>query len=366
MKAECLTEKLKRALSTVEKITGKNLSLPVLKSILWIFKDKKLKLRATNLNLGIEFNIPAKIEKEGVVAIKGDVLSQLFNFVDKDQNTYLEIINDSLLIKNNKNKFNLKTVPYDDFPTIPIVEGESFYLSADKLLDGLRAVYYSAATSEIKPEIGSVYIYTDEEFLIFVATDSFRLAEKKIKIKQKIKIDGILIPSKNVTEIIRVFENINDEIKITIQKNQISFENQEIYLTSRVVDGIFPDYKQIIPKQPTTKLVVLKQDLLSAVKISNIFSDKKFNQINFLIKINEKIFEINAQNAEVGENNTQIVGAMEGEDINLSFNYKYLLECFQSIQADSISLDFSGNNKPVILKPINDNSFLYLVMPMNR
>jgi DNA polymerase III subunit beta len=366
MKAECLTEKLRRALSIVEKITGKNLSLPVLKSILWIFKEKKLKLRATNLNLGIEFNIPAKVEKEGVVAIKGEVLSQLFSFVDKDQNTYLEIVNDNLLIKNNKNKFILKTVPYDDFPTIPIVKGESFYLQSEKLLEGLRSVYYSAATSEIKPEIGSVYIYSEDDTLFFVSTDSFRLAEKKIKIKQKIKIDGLLIPAKNVAEIIRVFENVNEEIKITIQKNQISFENEEIYLTSRVVDGLFPDYKQIIPKQPSTKIIVLKQDLLSAIKLSNIFSDKKFNQINFLIKTNDKIFELSAQNSDVGENNTQISGVLEGEDVSLSFNYKYLLDCFQSIQVDSISLEFSGNNKPVILKPVGDNSFLYLVMPMNR
>ena len=219
--------------------------------------------------------------------------------------------------------------------------------------------------SEIKPEIGSVYIYPEEDILFFVSTDSFRLAEKKIKLKQRLSFDGILIPYKNIVEIIKIFEGVNEDLKISLQKNQISFSSENIYLTSRVVDGNFPDYKQIIPKNPTTKAVVLKQDFISSLKISNIFSDK-FNQVIISIKPNEKIFEIESKNIDIGENTTLLSGALSGENVSANFNYKYILDCFQSISGDSLSLELNGNNKPMILRGVGDSSFLYLVMPMNR
>jgi len=365
MKLECSIDRIKNALMLVDKITGKNLALPVLGSVLWVATNKTLKLRATNLNLGIEIEIPAKIEKEGVVAIKSETLSSLFSVLSGDSVVSFELINDNLFVKTKTNNILLKSIPSDDFPTIPIIKGEELYLPAKKFLEGIKAVYYSSSNSEIKPEIGSVYIYPDEDLLVFVATDSFRLAEKKVKIKQKLSFGGILIPFKNTTEIIKVLDGIDGDVKITLQKNQISFSTNNIYLTSRVIDGAFPDYKQIIPKNNTTEATVLKQDLISSLKISNIFSDKQ-NQVVFKINPKEKFFEIEAKNTDIGENKTQIPGVFTGEEVSLNFNYKYIIECFPSVSEDSIVLGFGGNNKPMIIKPIGDPSFLYLVMPMNK
>lgn len=365
MKIECSINKIKKALVSVERITGKNLTLPVLSSILWVATGKTLKLRATNLNIGIEIEIPAKIEKEGVVAVRGDILSSLFSFLQGDAFVVFELINNNLLVKTNTSTILLKSIPHDDFPTIPTVEGETFLIPSKKFIDGIKSVYYSASLSEIKPEIGSVYIYPEEDILVFVSTDSFRLAEKKIKIKQKLSFEGILIPYKNIVEIIKIFDGVDEDLKISLQKNQISFSAENIYLTSRVVDGNFPDYKQIIPKNPTTKAVVLKQDFISSLKISNIFSDK-FNQIAITIKPNEKIFEIESKNVDIGENTTMLAGALSGESVSANFNYKYILDCFQSTVGDSLSLELNGNNKPMIIRGVGDASFLYLVMPMNH
>jgi len=365
MKIECSIDKIKKALISVERITGKNLTLPVLSSVLWVATGKTLKLRATNLNIGIEIEIPAKIEIEGVVAVRGDILSSLFSILQGDLLVKFELINGNLLVKTNTSTILLKSISHEDFPTIPIVEGENFLIQTQKFIDGIKSVYYSASISEIKPEIGSVYIYPEDDMLVFVSTDSFRLAEKKIKIKQKLTFGGILIPFKNVVEIIKVFDGMEDDIKITLQKNQISFSTNNIYLTSRVVDGSFPDYKQIIPKNPTTKSVVLKQDFISSLKISNIFSDK-FNQIILTIKPNDKVFEIESKNTDVGENTTLVSGALSGENVSANFNYKYILDCFQSISGDSLSIELNGGNKPMIIKGIGDPSFMYLVMPMNR
>jgi len=365
MKLECSIEKIKNALVIVERLTGKNLTLPVLGSILWVANDKTLKLRATNLNIGIEVNIPAKIEKDGVVAIRGDILSSLFSVLQGDSTVSFELINNNLSVKTKLNTILLKSIPHEDFPTIPTIEGENLILSSRKFIEGIKSVYYSSSVSEIKPEIGSIYIYPEDDMLVFVATDSFRLAEKKIKIKQKLNFNGILIPFKNTTEIIKVFDGINEDLNIILSKNQISFTAPNIYLTSRVIDGLFPDYKQIIPKDSTTQAVVLKQDFISSLKVSNIFSDK-FNQITLTVKPKEKVFELEAKNTDIGENTTFIAGALTGENVSANFNYKYVIDCFQSITSDSLNLQLNGNNKPMIIRAVGDASFMYLVMPMNR
>ncbi len=365
MKLECKIEEIKNRISQVEKITGKNLTLPVLNSILLIASGKSLKLRATNLSLGIEVEIPTKVEKEGIVAISGAILNGIFSNVFQNENVLLESMDGNLFIQTKKSKIKLKGQPHDDFPTIPRVVGVSFDIDSKKLIDGIKSVCYSSSVSDIKPEISSVFIYTDEDSLVFVSTDSFRLAEKKIKVKGFPEISGILIPFKNIAEILRVFGESPSLITVCFNKNQISFSAENIYLTSRIIDGIFPDYRQIIPKNSTTNAVLLKQDLLNSLKLSNIFSDK-FNQVNLKISPKEKVFELSSAHNDIGENKTYVDAAMTGESIELGFNYKYFLDCFQSITTDSISIRLSGSLSPLVISPVSDTSFIYLIMPMNR
>lgn len=366
MKLECSVEKIKGAVSQVERITGKNLTLPILSSILLIASGSSLKLRSTNLNLGIEIEIPAKIEKEGTLAISGSILNSVFSNVSQNENVFFENKDGNLLIKTKKSQIKLKSQPYEDFPTIPKVVGNSFDIESIKLIDGIKAVYYSSSVSDIKPEISSVFIYTDNmENLIFVSTDSFRLAEKKVKVKGLEDIPGILIPYKNIGEILKVFGEFKGVIKVCFNKNQISFSTDNIYLTSRIIDGIFPDYKQIIPKDSLTDVVVLKQDLLNALKLSNVFSDK-FNQVNLKVSPNEKVFELSSANNDIGENKTYLDAVLKGEIVELGFNYKYFLDCFQSINTDSVSIKLSGASSPIVISPVSDASFTYLIMPMNK
>ncbi len=361
MKLECKVEEIKNAISQAERITGKNLTLPVLNSILLIASGKSLKMRSTNLSLGIEIEIPAKIEKEGILAISGSVLNNIFSNVFQNDNVHLE----NLLIKTKKSQIKIKGQTPDDFPTIPRVDGKSFDIESKKLIDGIKSVYYSSSVSDIKPEISSVFIYTNEDNLVFVSTDSFRLAEKKVKVKGLEEILGILIPFKNVSEILRIFGELQGVVRVCFNKNQISFSGERIYLTSRIIDGVFPDYRQILPKNSTTNAVLLKQDLLNALKLSNIFSDK-FNQVNLSIKPKEKVFELSSANNDVGENKTYLDGAITGEAVELGFNYKYFLDCFQSITTDSMSIKLLGASHPIVVTPVSDTSFTYLIMPMNR
>jgi DNA polymerase-3 subunit beta len=229
----------------------------------------------------------------------------------------------------------------------------------------LRTVLYAASVSTIKPTLSGVCIYPEDDFLVFVATDSFRLAEKKIKVKSNNDFNPIIIPLKNITEIIRVFEDITDLVNISLSQNQISFEYNGIYLVSRIVDGVFPDYKQIIPKEHKTDVVLLKQDLVNTLKISNIFADK-FSQIYITAVEKSKNFEIKTKNIDIGENINKLDAIIKGDDVSVSFNYKYIIDCFSSIESDSINLEFGDTSKPMVVRGVSDKSYLYLVMPMNK
>jgi DNA polymerase-3 subunit beta len=365
MKIECAIDKIKKAVMLSEKVTGKNLTLPVLSTILCIASGKSLKMRATNLSLGIEVEIPAKVELEGVCAIPGATLANIFSTLYENGEAKLEVKNGNLHISTKKNNFIIKGEAYEDFPTLPAVEGNSITIPAKKFIDGIRSVYYSASFSEIKPEISSVYVYPENDALVFVSTDSFRLAEKKVKIKNLTDFSPILIPFKNVGEIMRTMSEYDGDLTVTANKNQIVLRSPSVYLTSRIIDGNFPDYRQIIPKTHTTEVVALKEDVMNALKISNIFSDK-FNQITISINPSAKKFNVYAKNSDVGENTTEIDAALTGEKVEANVNYKYLFECFQSISDDSVVIRATGENKPITIAGVSDQSFLYLVMPMNR
>lgn len=366
MKIECLKEKLEQVIGYAEKITGKNVTLPVLKCIYLESKNNILTIKATNLDLGIEISIPVKTEREGVVTVPGNVIYSFISNIKNEKNITLEESEGNLKISTTHHSTVIKCFPPEDFPGIPrVTGGTQIHLSTTDIVKVLKAVWYSASVSSMKPELSSVYIYPDESGIVFVATDAFRLAEKKVKTKKVVNFSPILIPFKNVGEIIRILEGRNEEIEVHIDKHQISFLFGEIYLTSRIIDGVFPDYRNLIPKEALTEVVLLKQDLANSLKIANVFSDK-FNKISLRINPKSKEFELKTKNNDIGESSNLLPGSFTGEDIEISFNYKNIIDAFQALEADSINLSFNGINKPLSIRGVSDKTFVYIVMPMNK
>ncbi|MFA6432829.1 MAG: DNA polymerase III subunit beta [Candidatus Paceibacterota bacterium] len=368
MKSEVQFGKLKHAISLVEKVAGKHATLPVLSCILIDINKGNMVLRATNLDVGVEVDIPAKSDSTGIFAVPARTLSSFFAQIEgKEQIVRLESVSGNLHISLAKSKGVLKTVPAEDFPAIPgVSEGKTSTIPSSNLIKGFKSVWYSASTSNIKPELASIFIYKDADAAVFVATDSFRLAEKRVLLPKAAGIEDMLIPFKNSLEITRALEAMGPSVVMKSNKNLVSFEADGIRVTSRIIDGVFPDYKQIIPKGYTTEAIVLKQDLINTLKVSTVFSDT-FNQIHLIIDPKKKLFEAETRNSDIGENKSEIDAAITGEPIEVNFNCKYIADCFQSIEADSLSLQFNGKNKPLVIRPISgDQTFLYLVMPMNR
>jgi len=366
MKISCSREKLKERITQAERVTGKNIGLPILGSILLRTEKNILTVLATNLNVGVEFKVPAKIEKEGEVAVPANIVTGIFSGLSSGQNVELEKVNENLVISNNKNTTLVKSFNSEDFPIIPrIKNGISFKVAIESIVLGAKSVWYASATSDIKPEISSVYMYCDNDSIVFVSTDSFRLAEKKIKNVGKVEFDGVILPIKNIHDIIKILETVTGECMVTFDKNQISFETEEMYLTSRVVNGNYPDYRQIIPKAFTSEITVVKEDILSALKLTNVFADK-FNKIKIKADAERKTFEISSRNSDVGENMTTIDATTKGDSFDVNFNYRYIQDGFQSIHSDSVVLKYDSKREVLIVAGTSDASFIYLVKPMNK
>lgn len=366
MKIEVIKEKLLEAVSRAEKVAQRNPTLPVLSGISFEALGSILTIRSTNLDLGLSIHIPVKVLKEGHVVVSAHVISQLLNSLSKEKSVTLELKEQTLSVDTSNTHSKITTLNGEDFPIIPEIGGGSnFAIPAKDLIQGLKSVIYAAAAGSIKPELSSICLIHEADTLVFVATDSFRLAEKRMKVKKIPNFTQILIPQKNSAEIIRIFDGIDEDISISIEDNQIAMRAGSIYLTSRTIDGSFPDYKQIIPKESASKAIVLKQDLITSLKTSLVFSDT-FNQLRITVSPKNKLFEIESKNQDIGENKDTIDASIEGSDLSVSVNHKYLTDGFSSTSSDSLSLSFAGEGKPIVIEGVGDKSFRYLLMPMNR
>lgn len=365
MKVTCNVEKLKNAVTLADRMTGKNMTLPILNAILLIAEGNTIKIRSTNLNVGIELEIPANIEQEGSVVLKGDVVANVCNNISGTTDVVLTLEHDNLMMKAHKTNTIIKALPTDEFPTLPVVEGEHIEIKRAILEEGIRSVYFAAATTDIKPEIASIYLYCESETLYIVATDSFRLAEKKISIKGLPDISKILIPYKNINDVLRALEVCGETVRIAYTRNQIAFSGNGVYFTSRLIDGGFPPYQLIIPKEEMTSVVVMKQDLINTLKLSTVFADKFF-QVVFSIDPSQKQFTITSKNSDVGSVSSTVDAVIQGEPIEVVCNLKYFLDVFQAVTGDSMSLSFTTAQKPIVIRSVSDTNFLYLLMPTNR
>jgi DNA polymerase-3 subunit beta len=366
MKIESIRETLVDAVSKAEKISGRNTTLPVLSGVLLVTDKNTLTIKATNLDLGVTIKVPVKVQEEGKVVVPAQTLNQFLNSLSREKSISIESNDQTMRVVTSGSRATFKTLATEDFPMIPeLSDDKAFTLPAKDLVAGIKQVSYAAAQGSMKPELSSVLISYQGDELVFAATDSFRLAERRVKVKKIPHFNQLLIPAKNASEIARLFDGMSEEVSITLGDNQIALRAGNITLTSRVIDGVFPDYKQAIPRESVSKVVVLKQDLTNALKTAAVFSDN-FNQLTLTVKPKEKIFQIESKNKDVGENTQLVPAVIEGKEIIININSRYFTDSFQSIGADSMNLSFSGEGRPILVQGVGDKGFLYLVMPMNR
>jgi len=343
----------------------KNTTLQALSSILIIAGDDGIKMRATNLETGIDLKLKGEVKSEGVVAIPATVLQQIASSLSHEGNITLEHTGDIISITSGTGKSSIKTVSYDDFPSIPFPENPKNRIIIPGVL--LRTLFTSiascASSSTIRPELASIYLSIEGGVLTAVSTDSFRLVEKKVPLINKGTQGKFLIPAKNALDIAQALPD--DDIIMSFDEHQCAFVSTIGMLVSRLTNAVYPDYRQIIPKESIVEAVVLRKDLETALKQTTIFSDS-FQKVNIKFDPKKNTLSLFAKNSDVGESSEVLSARVSGSAIDLSFNHRYLSSVLTLTSAESLSLLAAGIGRPLIIKGVGDTSLLYLVSPMNQ
>ncbi len=366
MKLSCLQENLKRGLNTVGKVVGTQADLPILANILLKTDNGRLKLSTTNLEIGVNFWVGAKIEKEGEITIPAKVLVDYINSLS-NKKVNLVVEKNILKLTCEGNRASINGISADEFPLIPEVKSDiSFKLKTEIIKEIIPQVVVAAALDESRPVLTGVYLKVSDDQLKLAATDSYRLAERTTTLVSKVKSEAVVvIPASTLKELHRIVlsDSQIQEVDCLINKDQIMFEFSEGNLVSRLIEGKFPSYEQIIPTTSKTRAKVKIADFLKAIKTSAVFSRDTANNINLTVKKNGQI-EIRTVAVQVGESNSVVKAEVMGEGGEISFNAKYLLDGLNNIPGDEVLLEINDKLNPGLLRPVADKKYFYIIMPL--
>ncbi len=366
MKLIILKDNLKEALEIIGRATSSNINLPVLQNVLLKAQSNEIKISATNLELAITKTISGKIIDDGGVTVPFLVLSNLVNNLASER-INLETTGHNLSIQTDNYKALIQGISEADFPIIPkINKGKEFIeLPTSALKNALGKAVIAAGSSEIRPEINGVLLVSETSVVKFVATDSFRLAEARISggqlkntFEQGFKA---ILPLKTAQEVSRITKG-EGNTKIFFDKNQAHFEIDGAEVTSRLIEGVFPDYEAIVPKSVDTEILVERDEVINSLKLASSFSGK-VNEVKLRTK-DKKVLEVYSSDSALGENNYLIPAKISGEQTEIVFNWRFLLEGIKSGSSKEVFLGLNGNNKPAVIKSPEDTSCFYILMPV--
>lgn len=362
MKVICTVENLKTVISAAERFTGKHITLPILSYLLLSADNGRILISATNLEMGIKCEIAGKIQKPGVAAIPAKALSQILQTI-KDDNITLDSKQNQLLLHTQSTDMTLIGLNPDDFPKIPEIKKDNqLNLNGVDLAFALQQIITSVATSDLKPELSGVLFTVSPGVLTMTATDSYRLAEKVLTqgngAKEKIEC---IIPARAIHEVIRAASGGEGDIKISSGERQIVFEWSGATIISRLIDGNFPPYKNLIPKTYEATVVVNRDDLLRKVRLASVFSTR-LNDVTLQFSPNQ--LEVATTNSETGQIISRLAAKTKGPPGSVMFNYRYLLDGLEAVGGENAVLNLNGSSGPALIQNAEDASFLYLIMPI--
>ncbi|MCL5004857.1 MAG: DNA polymerase III subunit beta [Patescibacteria group bacterium] len=371
MKLIILKKNLKDGLRSIERICAENPSLPILKNFLIETIDNKIKLAATNLELGITTFISGKIIENGSVTIPLNIFNSIINNLQVEK-INLELKKDKLIIKTDNYQAEIQGIKKEEFPIIPQIGNiKQFIKIKNSLLKNALISAVNSATADNRPELSGILFDFQITILKLAATDTFRLSEKTIANNHfESNFDGnfkVIIPLKTIQEVIKEIQsNESQETKIYIDQNQVLFKTENTEIISRLINGEFPDYQQIIPKNIANEIILNAEELINAVKLSSVFSDK-FNEIKIIINKDAKNVEIFSASQSVGENKYLVpakIQKMAENQMEISFNWRFLLDGLKNIKSENIFLGLNDLSKPALIKSPQDESWIYILMPI--
>jgi len=363
MKLECTQANLQRGLGLVGRSVGNRTTLPVLANILLRTEKGRLRLSATDLEVGVSTLIGAKVDSDGDITLPARLLSE-FIATNSDEKVTIETKGTDARLVSKHYQATVKGIEATEFPTIPEITADfEAELSIADFKTAIAQTVFAAAVDETRPVLAGVLIKIDGDGFKMVATDSFRLAEKTLKIEKKVdKKISVVVPARTMIELSRLLEEATGAVRLRLGENQVAFSAGDLYLVSRVIEGAFPDYEQIIPATTPTHSLVERSELIDAMKMSTLFARDAANNIKMTVAA--KQIEVLATSPQLGENRSQVVAQTKGEEMTIAFNAKYLLDALLVMGGKQVDMGFVGKLNPCVLKNPTDKSFLCIVMPL--
>jgi DNA polymerase III subunit beta len=372
MKLEVIQEKFAKALNHINKAINPNPNIPVLANVLLETETGKLKLSGTNLEIGINANVGADIAVPGKVTVSARLLSE---FVSSIKPGKLQIILDGekLLVKSVDNSAEFFIVPAEDFPTIPHCEGDPLVvINAQNFSRALDKTIFAVATDSSRPVLTGVLTKISKRKIVLVGVDGYRLSKKEIKIDNGPEENFLeIIPGKSLMEFNRIIKDVaqkedNIEIYSMPNNNQIILKIGDIEFASRLIEGEFPSYEDILPKDKSYGFSILKEEFTNSIKVVNIFARNVVgNKTRFYVDADNKTLTLSAYVIDLGQNETKaVIAKLEGESMETAYNAKYLHDMVNSMTGDEIIYESNGMTAPGVFKDKKDKDYLHVIMPM--
>lgn len=363
MKIVCTHENLKKGLGVTSRVSSGSTTLPVLNNILLRTDQGVLKLSSTNLEIGVNTWVRCKVEEEGGVSVPAKTFADLINNLPNDK-INLSIQSNHLVIEAGNYQTKIKGLGVDEFPLIPQIDEQNpIEIPGKELRQAISQVAFAAAYSETQPEISGILFVLEGNVLRLVATDRYRLSEKTIKLKAEVQNRSLIVPNKAVQELGKVLSGAEGEVaKMYISQNQVMFKNDDTEIISRLIDGQYPDYKQIIPQQFNTEIEAATADLTAAMRTAGIFTHTG-NNVSLEYGEPGKLL-ISSSSGELGESKVDVPAAVAGQEGKIIFNHRYVLDCLSTIGTKNITFKIINDNSPAVITSKELPGFLYLVMPI--
>ncbi len=366
MKIICSQSDLERALNIVNKAITPNTTLPVLNNILLKTGDGKLYFSATNLEVAIQYFMPVEVKAEGSTTIPAKLITSYVGFL-KDEKLEISLVEgETVHIKSPTSQTKIKGISAHEFPSIPKVEKENtFKVKAKELEVAITQTAFSASTNTSRPILSGVLFDVNKDQVKIVATDSYRLSEKTLILKDKTSVSiQCVVPAKTVMELGKILsKGESDEVEINISKNQILFSTGNVQLMSRLIEGKFPPYEKIIPKETRTKVEVKTEDLMTVIRRVSLFARENNNSVK-VAATNDGKLSISTDETKVGEERAELDVKISGENNKIALNAQYILDVLNFIQTDVVSFEMEDKLSPAIIRPVKDKDYIYIIMPL--
>lgn len=384
MKITCTLENFKKAVYNTERVIGKQITLPILENILLEVEKGMLRMSATNLEIGVFIKIGAKIEGEGSLTVPAKLLGNFVGNLPANGNITLEMKEQLLKIESGSFSAKIKGLSAQDFPIIPETKGDFlFSIPAETIKEVIPKLLTSVSIDSTRPELSGVNLIFKGKEIHLASTDSFRLTEGIVPIKMEnhesydlfvAKNPSVIIPANTLSEVVRTVDQGVDEVRVVVEESQIFFQIGNVRIVSRLINGKYPEYKQIMPETFTTKAFMNKEELIRAVRIASFFTESKAGEVTFILKPGEQKAEIKAQSVEKGENSASFMLAGDGPDQEIVFNPRYILDGINTISSPEVVLLANSASTPVALRAVVpedkqmkiSEKYTYIIMPINK